>query len=190
MSDESRASRRSRLVGAEALHEAVRHPRDLVALIDQGGHRWRWRSVEALAQFQQQCNCPVEFLKSLGISDFMYQAQPAVKIPYYGVNGGECAVRFRLTHDGRTAFETAGSGKLIDVLIAAYGLQVAQGMIAHRHDPQLVLRKIDALLAALVPILANAAIGVVAGAIVVAIVNAARRAWSASRSERTSVTPD
>ena len=40
------------------------------------------------------------------------------------------AVRFRLTHDGRTAFETAGSGKLIDVLIAAYGLQVAQGMLA------------------------------------------------------------
>jgi len=52
------------------------------------------------------------------------------------------------------------------------------------------LSGIDALLAALVPILANAAIGVVAGAIVVAIVNAARRAWSASRAERTSVTPD
>ena len=46
------------------------------------------------------------------------------------------------------------------------------------------LSGIDALLAALVPILANAAIGVVAGAIVVAIVNAAGRAWSASRGGR------
>jgi DNA mismatch repair protein MutL len=40
------------------------------------------------------------------------------------------AARFRLTQDGRTVFETAGSGKLIDVLIAAYGVQVAQGMLA------------------------------------------------------------
>src|SRR5512136_1907965 len=31
-------------------------------------------------------------------------------------------VRFRLTHDGRVTFETSGSGKLLDVLIAAYGL--------------------------------------------------------------------
>jgi len=43
---------------------------------------------------------------------------------------GYPAVRFRLTHDGRTAFETSGNGKLIDVLIAAYGLQVAQALLA------------------------------------------------------------
>jgi DNA mismatch repair protein MutL len=47
------------------------------------------------------------------------------------------AVRFRLTHDGRTTFETAGSGKLIDVLIAAYGLQVAQEMLAVEEIPDL-----------------------------------------------------
>ena len=46
------------------------------------------------------------------------------------------SVRFRLTNDGRTAFETSGSGKLIDVLIAAYGLQVAQGMIAVNARPE------------------------------------------------------
>jgi len=40
------------------------------------------------------------------------------------------AVRFRLLHDGRLTFETSGSGKLIDVLIAVYGLQVAQEMLA------------------------------------------------------------
>ena len=45
------------------------------------------------------------------------------------------AVRFRLTHDGRTTFETSGSGKLIDVLIAAYGLQVAQEMLAVEDRP-------------------------------------------------------
>ena len=52
------------------------------------------------------------------------------------------------------------------------------------------LSGIDAFLAALVPILANAAIGVVAGAIVVAIVYVTRRAWPGFRVDRTSVTPD
>ncbi len=45
------------------------------------------------------------------------------------------AVRFRLTHDGRTTFETSGSGKLIDALIAAFGLQVAQEMLAVEDRP-------------------------------------------------------
>ena len=49
------------------------------------------------------------------------------------------AVRFRLVHDGRTAFETTGSGELVDVLIAAYGLQVAQGMIAVHAAPEAVI---------------------------------------------------
>jgi DNA mismatch repair protein MutL len=40
------------------------------------------------------------------------------------------SVRFRLTHDGRMAFETSGTGKLMDVLIATYGLEVAQAMLA------------------------------------------------------------
>jgi len=40
-----------------------------------------------------------------------------------------------------------------------------------------------------VPILANAAVGVVAGAIVVAIVSLVRKVWPADR-KRTSVTPD
>jgi len=46
------------------------------------------------------------------------------------------AVRFRLTHDGRTTFETSGNGKLIDVLIAAYGLQVAQEMLPVEAKPE------------------------------------------------------
>lgn len=45
------------------------------------------------------------------------------------------AVRFRLTHDSRTAFESSGSGKLMDALIAVYGLQVAQSMLAVEAGP-------------------------------------------------------
>lgn len=54
------------------------------------------------------------------------------------------------------------------------------------------LSGIEAFLAALVPILANAAVGVVAGAIVVAIVNLIRKAWptDAADRKRTSVTHD
>lgn len=39
---------------------------------------------------------PVDFLKSLGISDCKYTGQPAVRIPYYAEDGTEAAVRFRL----------------------------------------------------------------------------------------------
>jgi len=46
------------------------------------------------------------------------------------------AVRFRLTHDGRTTFETFGSGKLMDVLIAAFGLQVVQEMLPVEAKPE------------------------------------------------------
>jgi len=54
------------------------------------------------------------------------------------------------------------------------------------------LSGIDALLAALVPILANAAVGVVAGAIGVAIVSVVRKAWPATTVDRkqNSVTHD
>ena len=54
------------------------------------------------------------------------------------------------------------------------------------------LSGIEAFLAALVPILANAAVGVVAGAIVVAIVSLVRKAWPSAPADRTrtSVTHD
>ncbi len=39
---------------------------------------------------------PVDFLKSLGVCDCKYMGQPAVKIAYYGEDGTERAVRFRL----------------------------------------------------------------------------------------------
>lgn len=39
-------------------------------------------------------------------------------------------VRFNLTADGRQTFQSSGSGKLFDVLIAVYGLEVAEQMLA------------------------------------------------------------
>jgi hypothetical protein len=47
---------------------------------------------------------PVEFLKSLGLTDRNYQGKPAVRIPYVGVDGEEIAVRFR------TALEKSEEG--------------------------------------------------------------------------------
>ncbi|HTP07717.1 MAG TPA: DNA mismatch repair endonuclease MutL [Anaerolineae bacterium] len=40
------------------------------------------------------------------------------------------AIRFSLIHNGRTSFQTTGNGSLPDVLIAVYGLEVAEQMIA------------------------------------------------------------
>jgi DNA mismatch repair protein MutL len=39
------------------------------------------------------------------------------------------AIRFNLIHNGRTSFQTTGNGSLPDVLIAVYGLEVAEQMI-------------------------------------------------------------
>jgi DNA mismatch repair protein MutL len=39
------------------------------------------------------------------------------------------AIRFNLIHNGRTSFQTTGNGSLPDVLIAVYGLDVAEQMI-------------------------------------------------------------
>ncbi len=39
-------------------------------------------------------------------------------------------IRFRLTSDGRQIFQSSGSGQLRDVLIAVYGLEVAERMLA------------------------------------------------------------
>ncbi len=57
-------------------------------------------TLDTLAQVK---NIPVDYLKGLGITDFKYNGQPAVKIPYYREDGAEIAVRFRLaiTADNR-----------------------------------------------------------------------------------------
>src|SRR5512143_286744 len=49
------------------------------------------------------------------------------------------AIRFNLIHNGRASFQTTGNGSLPDVLIAVYGLEVAEQMITL--TPQLPLRQ-------------------------------------------------
>ncbi len=48
---------------------------------------------------------PADYLKGLGVSDFKYNGQPAVKIPYYGEDGTEIAIRFRLAITGDNRFK-------------------------------------------------------------------------------------
>jgi hypothetical protein len=48
---------------------------------------------------------PVDYLKGLGITDFKYNGQPSVKIPYYGDDGTEIAIRFRLAITGDNRFK-------------------------------------------------------------------------------------
>src|SRR5262249_50202857 len=43
---------------------------------------------------------PIEFLKSLGLSQFSYDGQPAVRMPYRGLGGDKSAVRFRFVLEG------------------------------------------------------------------------------------------
>jgi len=93
--------------------------------------------------------------------------------------------------------------KLLSVAGTAAMFLVGGGILTHgipwiEHWFEEVARRseglsgVDALLAAIVPILANAAVGVVAGAVVVAIVSLVRKAWPTASADRkrTSVTPD
>ncbi len=59
-------------------------------------------TVNTLAEAKR---LPLDFLKSLGIGDIKYNGQSAVRIPYYGENGQELAVRFRLSLTGDNLFK-------------------------------------------------------------------------------------
>lgn len=59
-------------------------------------------NLSALAEAKR---LSVDFLRSLGISDFKYNGQPSVKIPYYAEDGQELAVRFRLSLKGDNRFK-------------------------------------------------------------------------------------
>lgn len=43
---------------------------------------------------------PVEFLKSIGISDFHYMGHPALRVPYLDKQASEAAIRFRISLTG------------------------------------------------------------------------------------------
>jgi hypothetical protein len=48
-----------------------------------------------LAQYADAKRLPLDFLRQLGLRDFIYLGAPAVRIPYCDVSGTEVAVRFR-----------------------------------------------------------------------------------------------
>jgi hypothetical protein len=53
-----------------------------------------------LGQYAAAKALTADFLKSCGLSEVTYDHRPAVRIPYYGPNGEELAVRFRIGLDG------------------------------------------------------------------------------------------
>ena len=59
-------------------------------------------TVAALAEAK---HLPIDFLKSLGTSDFKYLGLPAVRIPYHQTTGAESAIRFRLAMSGESRFK-------------------------------------------------------------------------------------
>lgn len=57
-----------------------------------------------LSQYAEAKRLPLEFLRSLGISEMRYLGQPAVRFPYLDEHGTEVAVRFRLSLAGDERF--------------------------------------------------------------------------------------
>ncbi len=57
-----------------------------------------------LASYAIAKGLPIDFLRSLGLSDLTYQGVPAVRIPYRNEQGEEVAVRFRLALEGAERF--------------------------------------------------------------------------------------
>lgn len=53
-----------------------------------------------LAAYAEAKQLPIEFLQSLGVSDFKYSGAPAVRIPFFNESGEEQAVQFRVGPPG------------------------------------------------------------------------------------------
>lgn len=58
-----------------------------------------------LSEYAEAKKLPIEFLRSLGVSEITnYQGAPAVRIPYFAADGTEAAVRFRIALNGKVRF--------------------------------------------------------------------------------------
>ena len=66
-------------------------------------------TLEAYAEAK---GLPVDFLRSLGLSDAKYADTPAVRMPYVDRDGHEQAVRFRISLDGEDKFRWKQRSKL------------------------------------------------------------------------------
>jgi hypothetical protein len=65
-----------------------------------------------LGAYSEAKGLPVDFLRSLGLSDAKYADSPAVRMPYVDVDGHEQAVRFRIALDGDDKFRWKKRSKL------------------------------------------------------------------------------
>ena len=66
-------------------------------------------TLEAYAEAK---GLPIDFLRSLGLSDAKYADAPAVRMPYVDRDGHEQAVRFRISLDGEDKFRWKQRSKL------------------------------------------------------------------------------
>jgi putative DNA primase/helicase len=57
-----------------------------------------------LAAYAEAKGLPVEFLRSLGLSEFKLNGIPVMRIPYFKTTGAEAVVRFRIALDGEDRF--------------------------------------------------------------------------------------
>lgn len=74
-----------------------------------------------LAELAEAKRLPLDFLKSLGLTDFTYEGHPAVRIPYVNELGEVVAMRFRLSLSGERRFVWRRGDKVLP-----YGLDRLQ----------------------------------------------------------------
>ena len=66
----------------------------------QNGAEERRAGLELSEQYAEAKRLPVEYLRSLGMTEFMYEGRPALRVPYRGTAREEIAVRFRIALEG------------------------------------------------------------------------------------------
>lgn len=73
-----------------------------------------WAGLRActLEAYSEAKGLPLDFLRSLGLSDAKYADGPAVRMPYVDRDGHEQAVRFRISLDGEDKFRWRQRSKL------------------------------------------------------------------------------
>jgi hypothetical protein len=85
-----------------------------------------------LAVYAEAKKIPVEFLRSVGLSEFKLNGIPVLRIPYFDASGAEVAVRFRIALEGKKRFVWRNGSKtclygldrLTDAHIAGYVMLV------------------------------------------------------------------
>jgi hypothetical protein len=82
-----------------------------------------------LEQYAEAKRLPLDFLKSLGLSDFTYHGSPAVRIPYLDPVGEQAVVRFRLRLEGDDRFRWRRGSKPMPYGLSRLHLARAAGHI-------------------------------------------------------------